>query len=65
MIGLMQEWILKSIMELGFKQEEAQIYLLLYRDGSKRAKDNPTIIYHATIVSQKTGSKGFKGGENK
>jgi sugar-specific transcriptional regulator TrmB len=36
---LTQEWILKTLMELGFKQEEAEVYFLLYRDGPKKARE--------------------------
>ena len=34
-----QEWILKTLIELGFKREEAEVYLLLNKDGPKKAKD--------------------------
>ena len=35
---LTQEWILKTLIELGFKQKEAEVYLLL-RNGPKKVKD--------------------------
>jgi sugar-specific transcriptional regulator TrmB len=34
-----REWILKTLIELGFSEEEAEIYFLLSRDGPKKAKE--------------------------
>jgi sugar-specific transcriptional regulator TrmB len=31
--------MLKTLTELGFSKHEAEVYLLLYRDGPKKAKD--------------------------
>ncbi len=39
MYSLTQEWILKTLIDFGFKREEAEIYLLLYRNGPKTAND--------------------------
>ena len=39
-----QEWILRTLIELGFKREEAEVYLLLYKDGPKKAKDITEIL---------------------
>jgi sugar-specific transcriptional regulator TrmB len=36
---LTQEWILKTLIELGFSKQEAEVYLLLYSDGPKKVKD--------------------------
>jgi sugar-specific transcriptional regulator TrmB len=36
---LTQEWILKTLIELGFSEDEAEVYLLLYTNGPKKAKD--------------------------
>lgn len=46
-----QEWILKTLMELGFKQEEAEIYLLLTKGGPKKASEisNELKIYRRKV----------------
>ena len=37
--GLTQDWMLKTLVSLGFKQKEAQIYVHLAVNGPKRAQD--------------------------
>lgn len=37
--SLTQEWILKTLIEFGLSKHEAEVYLLLHREGSKKAKD--------------------------
>src|SRR3990172_4885018 len=37
--GLTQEWILKALVNLGFKLQDAQVYLFLALSGPKKAKD--------------------------
>jgi len=34
-----QEWLLKTLIDLGFSKNEAEVYLLLYKEGPKKAKD--------------------------
>ena len=45
-----QEWILKTLVELGFSQQEAEVYLLLRR-GPKKAADisNELKIYKRKV----------------
>ncbi len=37
--GLDQEWMLKILLDLGFKQQDAEVYVFLAINGSQRAKD--------------------------
>ena len=45
MVGVLtQEWILKTLVSLGFEQQDAQIYVYLALNGPKKAKDIATAL---------------------
>lgn len=37
--GLTQDWMLKTLVNLGFKQQDARVYVYLAVNGPKRAQD--------------------------
>jgi sugar-specific transcriptional regulator TrmB len=36
---LTQEWMLKTLLDLGFKQQDAEVYMFLALNGPKRARE--------------------------
>jgi sugar-specific transcriptional regulator TrmB len=42
--GLTQEWMLKTLVNLGFKQKDAEVYVYLALNGPRKAKDIVTAL---------------------
>ena len=42
--GLTQEWMLKTLVKIGFEQQDAQVYVYLALNGPKKAKDIATAL---------------------
>ena len=42
--GLTQEWMLKTLVNLGFEQQDAEVYVYLALNGPKKAKDIATAL---------------------